>query len=186
MCYVPGVTEIAIASTVMSMASAAVGHMGQVEQANQMNDAFAANQEASIDAYQGDIEAANLDSMAAQESATQQRIAASQEGLAARGAARASAGERGAGGLSAAALERDLGFQSGQHVANINRNAELDGQRHRLNTRGARNAAQSRINSRQQSKGPSLMALGVKLGSSAASGYSMRQSMNAAAAVGQG
>lgn len=178
-------TTIAIASTAMAATQSVVSYMGAMEQANQMNDAYERNASASIDAFQDDIEASNMSSMAAQEEATQRRMQASADGLAARGAARAAAGARGiTGGLTVAALERDLGFQEGRNIASINRNSQLSDQRYRMNTRGARNAAQSRINSAPRSNGPSLLALGADLGNAAVGGYTMRSNLRANAQAG--
>lgn len=178
-------TTIALAATAMAATQSVVSYMGAAEQAKQTNAAYSQNAEASVDAFQDDIEASNLSSMASQEEATQRRMQASADGLAARGATRAAAGARGVtGGLSLAALERDLGFQEGRNIASINRNSELSDQRHRMNTRGARNAAQSRINSAPRSNGPSLLALGADLGSAAVSGYTMRSNLRANAQAG--
>lgn len=179
MCYVPGATEVAVASLVTSAISSSVAYMGQQQAAADMNAAYGRNAAASIDAYQGDIEALNLDSMAAQENATQRRVQASREALAARGAARVQAGEAGVGGYSVAAIQRDLGFQEGEQIAAINRNADLDEQRRRLGGRNARDNAQSRINGAPRSRGPSLLALGAELGASAVNAYSMRSQLQA-------
>jgi hypothetical protein len=179
-------TTIALAATAMSATQAIVGYMGQAQQASQMNAAYSRNADAAITAYQSDIEATNLDTMAGQEGDTQRRLQASSEALAARGASRATAGERGVGGLSVAALQRDLGFQEGQQIAAINRNATLNQQRHRLTARGSQDAAQSRINSAPRSRGPSLLALGADLGGAALNGYTMRSNLRANAAAGTG
>ena len=186
MCYIPGATELAVVSTVMSATQAAVGHMAAAEAASQTNANYKANAESALDAYQGDIEASNLDAMAAQEASTQRRVQTSSAALAARGASRAAAGERGIGGLTAAALQRDLGFQEGQQIAAIDRNADLDTQRYRLNVSGSFGRAQSRINSAPRSNGPSLLALGANLGASAVNGYTMRSQLRANAAAGAG
>ena len=179
-------TMIAVASTAISATQSIVGHMGAAQQAAQTNAAYEQNANNAITAMQDDNEAASLDLMAAQENDTQRRMQTSAEGLAARGASRAAAGERGVGGLSVAALQRDLGFQEGSNIAAINRNASLNQQRHRLQVRGARDAAQSRINSAPRSNGPSLLALGADLGAAALNGYTMRSNLRANAAAGAG
>lgn len=179
-------TIIAATSAALSATQSVVGFMGAAQQANQMNAAYEANADAAIVAMQDDIEASNLDLMAAQENATQRRLQTQAEGLAARGTSRTAAGERGVGGLSVAALQRDLGFQEGQNIAAINRNATLNQQRHRLQTRGATDAAQSRINSAPRSNGPSLLALGVNLAQAGLDGYTMRSNLRANAAAGAG
>jgi hypothetical protein len=181
-----GAGVIAGVSAASAGASALVGHMGATQQAKDQNAAYSANAYNAITAYQGDIEANNLNTMTAQEAATQRRFGAQQEGLAARGASRASSGERGMGGLSAAALQRDLGFQQGQNIAAINRNSELDQNRSRLTARGAQDGTQSRINSAQRSRGPNLLALGADLAGVAANGFTMRSNLRANAAAGTG
>lgn len=179
-------TVLAASAAAMSATQAVVGYMGAAQQARQTNNAYRQNADAAIVAYQDDIEASNLDTMAAQEQATQRRLQTTSEGLAARGAARAASGERGVGGYSVAAIQRDLGFQEGSNIAAINRNAGLDKQRHRMNVRGARDASQSRINAAPRSRGPSLLALGAQLGSAALDGYTMRSTLRANAAAGAG
>ena len=164
----------------MSAGSAVIRHMGQAQAAGDQNSLYRANTDSAIVAYQGDIEASNLEAMTSQEGASQRRLAASAEGLAARSSSRVSAGERGAGGYSAAALYRDLGFQEGQNIAAIDRNAELDVQRGRLRGQAAQAGAQSRINSVRRARGPNLATLGLNLASTAVGAYSMGQSRAAA------
>ena len=177
-------TMIAIASTTLAATQSVVGYMGASKQAAETNAAYSRNADRSLVAFRDDIEAANLSTMTAQEGDTQRRMAASSDGIAARGATRAASGERGIGGLTAAALQRDLGFQEGSNIAAINRNSELDRQRHRLSTRGARDATMSRINSAQRSAGPSLLSLGADLGAAAINGYTMHSNLRANAAAG--
>lgn len=159
----------------LSAGSAIVGHMGASQAARDQNRAYLANADSAIVAFQDDIEASNLDAMSTQEAATQRRLAASAEGLAARSASRVSAGERGAGGYSAAALYRDIGFQEGQNISAIDRNAELDDQRGRLRGRAINAGAQSRINSVRRARGPGLASLGLNLASTAVGAYTMGQ-----------
>lgn len=147
--------------------------MGGVQQANATNAAYEQNANNAIKAYGDDIEASNLQSMAEAESTAQRSFQVSSDAAAARSAARVGAGERGVGGLTAAALQRDLGFQEGQGLAAINRNATLNQQRARLRLRGAADAAQSRINSAPRDAGPSVIGLAADLGSAGLNGYNI-------------
>jgi hypothetical protein len=171
-----------LASAGMGGASAIAGYMGQRSQAKQTEAAYKTNADNALMAYQGDIEASNLDIMSSREAATGRRLDASAEGLAARSAARVGAGESGIGGYTAAALQQDAGFAEGQQVAAINRNDQLDNSRRRLAGKGAKDAAQSRINSAPRGEKPSLLALGASLGSAALSGMQMTSSIKAASA----
>lgn len=179
MCYIPGATELAIAATVMSATQGIVSYMGASADADAQDAYREQNRLNSLVAYRDDIEANNLDIMSRQEDSTVQRMELADQGLAARASARVAAGERGLGGVTAAALEQDIGFQEGSSIANINRNDELDVQRHRMAGRNANNKAQSRINSVRPGKRPSLLALGASLGQSAVSGYQMRSTLKA-------
>jgi hypothetical protein len=172
-----------IASGVMSGGSAILGYMGERQQYAATEANYKTNANNALTAYQGDIEANNLDLMSSQEAATGRRLDASAEGLAARSAARVGAGERGIGGYTAAALMQDIGFSEGQQVANINRNSQLDDSRYRLSAKGAKDSAQSRINSAPRGTKPSLLALGASLGSAALSGMHMTTSIKQAAKV---
>lgn len=176
-------TTIAIAATAMAATQQVVGFMGQKQQAKAQDATYESNKANALSAYRDDIEAANLNTMAANENATDQRVDQARAGLAARSSARVSAGERGIGGLTAAALERDLGFQQGSNIAAINRNQQLDQQRYRLSTRGAANAAESRINSVQRGRKPSVIGLAAGLGQAALNGYTMQQDLTAAKAA---
>jgi hypothetical protein len=170
-----------LASAGVSGLGAIAGHMGASQEAAATEAAFKQNSKNALTAYQGDIESANLDTMASQEAATGRRMDASAQGLAARSAALTSGGERGMGGLSMSALLGDIGMSEGSDIANINRNDQLDNSRHRLATKGAQGAAQSRINSAPRGKKPSLLALGASLTGSALSGMQMTSSIKAAA-----
>lgn len=166
---------VSIAMAATQMVQATVGYMGQKAQADAQTAMYEQNRSNALTAYADDIEASNLNAMANSEAATQRRMEAKDEALFNASAARVSAGERGVGGYSAAALERDLMGQAGRQVAAINRNAELDDQRYRTQTRGARNAATSRINSMSPGTQPSLIAFGAQLGQAALNGYTMNQ-----------
>jgi hypothetical protein len=159
---------------------ATLGYMGQRQEAAATEAAFRQNSKNALAAYAGDIESSNLEAMANQEAATGRRLDASATGLAARSAARVGAGERGIGGYSAAALMQDIGMAEGSDIANINRNDQLDNSRHRLSTKAAQDAAQSRINSAPRGKKPSLLALGASLSGAALSGVQMTSSIKAA------
>lgn len=172
-----------LASAGLSGASAIANHMGQRQEAKATDAAFAQNQIYSLKAYSGDIEAANLDAMAANESAANKRFDISKGGLQARSTAAVGAGERGIGGLSRAALLQDIGMQEGGEIANVDRNAQLDRSRYRLSTEGARSAAESRINSAPRGRKPSLLALGASLGSAALGGLQMTSSIKSASAL---
>jgi len=175
MCYVPGATEIAVAAAVTKATSAVVSHMGQAQLAAAQTAQHNQNKINSLQAFRDDIEAINLDTMARQENTTMERVDAARQGLAARASSRVSAGERGLGGVTAAALLQDIGFEEGSTVATLNRNAELDMERNRTATRGARNTMISRMQSTRPGRKPSLLALGAQLGQAAVSGYRMYQ-----------
>jgi hypothetical protein len=145
--------------------------MGQRQAAKDTNRAFKENQRSQLAAYTDDIEANNLNAMAADENATQRRVQATRDAQRARGSAAASAAERGIGGFTLAAIERSYGFQEGEAIAAINRNQELDGQRTRLSQRSAQNSRTAAIRSAPRSRGPSLLGLGASLASAAAGGY---------------
>lgn len=179
MCYIPGATELALASAVIGATSATMSYMGQQQAANDANAAFQENAANSVIAYQQDIEANNLDFMARQEDTAMSVMQTQREGLVARAAATADSTERGVGGLSAAAIRRALGFQAGENAAYIRRNEELNNQRARLTGLATRDAAQSRINSAPRQRGPSLLSLGLNLANSAVSGYSMYSGLKA-------
>jgi hypothetical protein len=179
MCYVPGATELAVVATVMSATQGIVSYMGAAADAASQTQYYEQNRLNSLQAYSDDIEANNLDLMAKQEDSTVQRLEMADQGLAARATAKVAAGERGLGGVTAAALEQDIGFQEGSAIANINRNDELDIQRHRLQSRNAKNTATSRINGVRPGKSPSLLALGASIGQSAVSGFQMRSALKA-------
>lgn len=171
---------IAAVSTAASAVGSVVGYMGQRQAARDTNRAFEANNKAQLAAYTDDIEANNLNAMANDEAATQRRVEARRTGLAARGSAIASAAERGIGGFTLAAIERDFGFQEGEAIASINRNQELDDDRHRLSARASRNQRTAAIRSATRSRGPSVLALGANLAAAAAGGYSDYKMMKAA------
>ena len=173
----PGATELAVAATVMSATQGIVSYMGASADAKAQDAYREQNRLNSLVAYRDDIEANNLDTMARQEDSTVQRMELADQGLASRATARVAMGERGLGGVTAAALEQDIGFQEGSAIANINRNDELDVQRHRLAGRNSNSTAQSRINSVRGGRRPSLLALGASLGQSAVSGYQMRSNL---------
>lgn len=174
---------IAAATAAMAATQQVVGFMGKTQQAKTQTAMYERNKTNALAAYRDDIEAANLSTMAANEDSTAQRVDQSKAGVAARSSARVSAGERGIGGLTASAIERDLGFQEGSNIAAINRNQQLDQQRHRLNVSGATNAAESRINSMQKGRKPSVIGLVAGLGQSALQGFSMHQDLTAAKAA---
>lgn len=177
MCVDP-ITVAAAATTALSATQSVVSYMGGVQEANAHNAYRAQNAANSIDAYSDDIEAINLEAMSRQEDSTIQRLMIADQGLAARASARVSAGERGLGGITAAALEQDVGFWEGTSIVNLDRNDELDAQRHRLSARGARNTALSRINSVRAARRPSLLALGASLGQSAVQGFTMHSHLS--------
>lgn len=170
---------IALISTGISVATASIGYMGQEAAASAQTARYEQNAGNALVAFTGDIEANNLNAMANQEAAGQRKLQASSEGLYNRSLARVSAGERGIGGLTAAALEADLGFQEGSQVSAVNRNAELDQQRYRLSAAGAHNSAVGRINSMAPGQKPSLLALGAQFGQAALNGYTMYNDLSA-------
>lgn len=171
---------IAAISAGASAVGSVIGYMGQRQAAKATNRAFEENQTAQLAAYTDDIEATNLNAMAADENATQRRLQVSRDAQAARGSAIASAAERGIGGFTLAAIERSYGFQEGEAIASINRNQELDGERTRLSLRSSRNSREAAIRSAPRSRGPSLLGLGASLASAAAGGYSDYKMMKAA------
>jgi hypothetical protein len=173
---------IALGSVALSGGSAIASYMGQKQAATAQERTFEQNKMNALTAMGNDIEANNLTASAADENATGRRMAASGDGLFARSAARTSAGERGIGGLTAAALEADIGFSEGQQVAAINRNSELDSRRHALRGRGVTDSAQSRIQATAHGKQPSLLALGAKLGATAFNGLRMSNDLTDLAA----
>lgn len=175
-------TIMAVATAATKAAGAAASFMGAAKAASATNEAYEANAENAVRAYGDDIEASNLQSMAEADSAAQRGFQLASDAAAARSTSRVGAGERGVGGLTAAALQRDIGFQEGQGLAAINRNAFLNQQRGRLRLRGAANAAQSRINSAPRAAGPSLLGLGADLGAAALDGLTMGMNAQAAGA----
>lgn len=174
-----GPAAIAAASAALSATQSVVSYMGGVQDARAHNAFVAQNQENALAAYGDDLEAINLDAMARQENLTVERLRYADAGLAARATARVSAGERGLGGATAQALEQDVGFWEGSSISNIDRNGELDMLRHSLSARAARNTAESRINSMQTARPPSMLALGASLGQSALSGFHMHSTLSA-------
>lgn len=176
-------TTIAIATAAMAATQQVVGFMGQTQQATAQTEMYNQNKANALVAYRDDIDAANMTAIASNEDASAQRVDQAKAGLAARSRARVSAGERGIGGLTAAAIERDLGFQQGSNIAAINRNQDFDQQRYRSNVAGATNAATSRINSVQKGQKPSVIGLVAGLGQSALSGFTMQQDLTAAKAA---
>lgn len=176
MCGPPAVAGAQFGASALGSISS---FMGQRQAARATNAAFLQNQTASINAYQQDIEALNLDFMANSEAATQRRTAAVREGASVNSSAQAMASERGLGGISRAAIEQTLALQTGEQVAAIDRNAELDAQRFRLSGAGARDRAEGRINSAPRSRGPSALALGAQLVGAGVSAYTMRGRLQA-------
>lgn len=172
-------TIIAATSTALAATQSVVSYMGASADAAAQDALYEQNKQNALAAYSDDIEANNLDTMARQEDATNQRLDTSAQALASRASARVAMGERGLGGFTAAAIEQDLGFQEGSSIANINRNSELNVQRNRMAGRAAAGTAQSRINSVQRGKRPSLLALGAQLGQAAVGGYQMRSTLRA-------
>lgn len=156
--------------------------MGAAQQANDINAAHSQNAKAAITAYQDDIESAQLDAMSSQENNSLSILQNRRAGLRARASSRAASAERGVGGLSQAAIEQSLGFQSGESVAYVRRNMELDNDRYRLGARASGNAAQARINGAPTARGPSALSLVANLGSAAVSSYAMKSGMDADAA----
>lgn len=171
---------IAAVAAGASAVGAGAQYMGQRQAANDMNAAFKENQRSQLAAYADDLEAINLNAMAADEDATQRRLQVSRDAQSARGSAVAAAAERGIGGFTLAAIERNFGFQEGEAIASINRNQELDGQRTRLSQRSAQNSRTAAIRSAPRSRGPSLLGLGASLASAAAGGFSDYKMMKAA------
>lgn len=157
--------------------------MGQRQQGTAQDKLKAANTREALGAYSGDIEALNLEASVAQEDAAGQRFAQTKEGQLARSEAGTKATARNIGGLSARAIEQALGFQTGENISAINRNAELDSVRHRMGKEGARATATSRIRSQQPGQRASPLSLAVGLGSAAVSGFAMKQNMAAAEAA---
>lgn len=153
--------------------------MGQTQQANAMNAAYTENAANSIVAFQNDVEAVQLDRMAGQEDSALAKMQAQREGIVARAAAKADYGSRGIGGLSADAIHRALGFQTGERVAYADRNDQLDDERARLGLRNARDTARSRINSAPTAAKPNLLALGASLVGSAVNSYGMYSGLKA-------
>lgn len=176
-------TMIAIGSAALAGTQSVVGYMGASADAAAQTAHAQRSRRESIAAYGDDIEALQLDQSAAQEDATSRRVAATGQGLAARSAARVSAGERGIGGFTAAAIQQDLGFAEGAQIAAIDRNAELDESRFRLGSRNAQRTATSRVNSVQNGRAPSMLALGASLGGAALSGYHMKTGLDASKAA---
>jgi hypothetical protein len=156
--------------------------MGAAQQSAEINAAHSQNAKAAITAYQDDIESAQLDAMSSQENNSLSILQNRREGLRARASSRAAAAERGIGGLSQGAVEQALGFASGESVAYVRRNMELDSDRYRLSARAAGSTAKARINSAPTSRGPSALSLVANLGSAAVSAYSMKTGMDADAA----
>lgn len=179
MCYVPGATELAVASLVGTVGSSVMGFMGESQAASDQNAYHNANANNSIIAFQNDIEANNLDHMAAQEDTAQAELMARREGFIASSAALAEAGSRGVGGLSSAAIRHALGFQAGENVSYIQRNAELNEERARLGMRAAQDTAKSRINSAPKARAPSPISLGLKMAGGVVSAYGMYSGMKA-------
>lgn len=171
---------IAAISAGASAVGAGAQYMGQRQAAKDMNAAFKENQRSQLAAYADDLEAINLNAMAADEDATQRRLQVSRDAQSARGSAVAAAAERGIGGFTLAAIERSYGFQEGEAIASINRNQALDGQRTRLSQRSAQNSRTAAIRSAPRSRGPSLLGLGASLASAAAGGFSDYKMMKAA------
>lgn len=163
----------------MQAAGAIVEFGSQRAEARRVNAAFMQNQEASIGAYQDDIEANNLNTTASSEASTQRRVAAQREGLEARGQATASAAERGLAGSTTNAIRQAISLREGEQLSAIDRNQDLDEQRARMTGRGARKQAEARINQATRSKGPSLAGLAVNLGNAAVGGYTMNSQLAA-------
>lgn len=176
-------TIIAATSATLAATQSVVSYMGASADAKAQDAYQEQNRLNSLVAYSDDIEANNLDTMARQEDSTVQRMELADQGLASRAAARVATGERGLGGFTAAAIEQDLGFQEGSAIANINRNDELNVQRHRLAGRNANSTAQSRINSVRGGRQPSLLGLAASLGQAGLNGYQMRDTLTTNAAA---
>lgn len=176
-------TVIAVTSATLAATQSVVSYMGASADAAAQDARYEQNRQNAMAAFSDDIEANNADTMARQEDQTNQRLDTSGQALASRASARVAMGERGLGGFTAAAIEQDLGFQEGSSIANINRNAALDINRNRMAGRAAAGTMQSRINSVQRGKKPSLLALGASLGQAAVGGYQMRSSLQANAAA---
>lgn len=170
---------LAVTATAISATQGVVSYMGAQQQAKDINAAYKENAANSIIAYQEDIEANNLDYMSRQEDVALSTMQNQRQGLEARAAATVDSGGRGVGGLTASAIQRAVGFQAGENAAYIERNAQLNAQRARLTQRATTSTAQSRINSAQSSRGPSLLALGANLAGSAVSGFSMYSGLKA-------
>lgn len=179
MCYVPGATEIAIASFALSSTQAIIGHMGQQQQAAAMEAQYQQNRTSAISAYQDDNEANSLNMIAQGEAAGQSILQARRDAFAARAAARAAGAERGVGGLSQAAIEQTISAQAGESVAYTQRNLELDQERYRLGGKAAANTALARINSAPRGRKPSVLALAANIGSSAMNAYAMHSGLKA-------
>jgi len=175
--------SIGVATTTLAATQSIMTYKRKRQQAKAQDKLRAANTTEALSAYSGDIEALNLEASVAQEDAAAQRFEQTKEGQLARSGAGTKATARNIGGLSARAIEQALGFQTGENISAINRNAELDSTRHRLQKEGARSTATSRIRSVQPGQKPSPLALVVDLGNAAVKGFSMKQDMTAAQAA---
>lgn len=170
-------------SSAFSAGSSLLSYMGQGQQGKAQEQAYRENKASAIRAYQGDIVANQQEAMIAQEQATQRREDVRAQGIADRAAANVALGENGIGGFTAAAIQQDLLRAEGTGIAAIDRNENLAAVRSQFANRAAGETARGRIGSVARGSAPSLLQLGLGLGSSALGGMKMFGDLKKAEAV---
>jgi len=168
----------------LSAGSSLLNFMGQRSEAKVQNAMFEQNRQSALGAYRDDIVSNNMNTMIEQEQATQRRQEVVAESIAARASARTALGEAGIGGFTAAAIQRDLLMAQGTNIAAIDRNADLATVRNQFANKAANETAKGRINSVARGKKPSLLSLGLNIGSAALGGMKMTKDLKAAEKAG--
>lgn len=141
----------------LSIASAVAGFAGATEQANAQNAFYAQNARAAQSALATDYANLGLKSLQERKAASQQKFETNLDALKARSTARVAAGEAGVTGLSVDALIGDYFASEGRKVQAIDTNYDMTRNNILAEMDSAQANAQSRINSVQTARPPSML-----------------------------
>ncbi len=158
---------MALATFAISAASAGAGFMAQREQADQQNRYAAENRNNALRAFEDRNVDINRRITQEREAAANERFESGLKARSTRATNEVAAGEAGISGLSLEGLLADIDNAQSRYVGTVDQNLDWTEQQLASEKRGAGAQTVDRINSVRRAERPSLLNLGLQIGTAA-------------------